>query len=187
MKTKKKKDGMDQPQIGISGFYRVNIVDPDGKVVGDSGYCKNVVTNLGLANYIAYSFASSGGSTGVGPPKYMLLGSLQSSHASSAVNVTGAFVMNTTTAGCMALIATSAHATRGNQTDATTGHKISFLATFISSNCFSTTMTLAAIGMHYTTNATSMMCGGSFTASTIGSAQNVNATYDIIFSAVGTT
>jgi len=87
----------------------------------------------------------------------------------------------------MALIATSAHATRGNQTDATTGHKISFLATFISSNCFSTTMTLAAIGMHYTTNATSMMCGGSFTASTIGSAQNVNATYDIIFSAVGTT
>ena len=187
MKTKKKKDGMDQPQIGISGFYRVNIVDPDGKVVGDSGNCKNVVTNLGLANYIAYSFASSGGSTGVGPPKYMLLGSLQSSHASSAVNVQGAFVMNTTTAGAMALIATSAHATRGNQTDATTGHKISFLATFISSNCFSTTMTLAAIGMHYTTNATSMMCGGSFTASTIGSAQNVNATYDIIFSAVGTT
>ena len=186
MKKIKKQEEVIQPQVGISGFYRVNIVDPDGTVKGDSGYCKNVVTNLGLANYIAYSFASSGGSTGVGPPKYMLLGSLQSSHSSNQVNVTGAYVMNTTTAGCMALIATSAHATRGDQTTASSGHKISFLATFVSSNCFSNTMTLAAIGLHYTTNATSMMCGGSFSSSTIGSAQNVNATYDLIFSAIGT-
>jgi hypothetical protein len=173
MKTRKKKEL--ETIMTIAGFYRVNIVDPDGTVKGDSGYKKNTISNLGLANYLAYGFASSGGSTTLGPPKFMHLGSLQSSHASSLVNVTGAFALSNA-----ASISSTGHTTRAAQSD---GHTVRFLATFISSNFATTTLTLAAIGMFHTTNATSAMCAGSFASSTIGSAQNVNATYDLVFSA----
>jgi hypothetical protein len=94
--------------IGIDGFYRINIVDPDGRVAGDSGWNHNVISNLGLANYIAYKFCSTGGS-------------------------------------------------------------------------------IASIGLLHTTNATSAMCAGSFASSTLGNAQAINCTYDIVFSATATT
>jgi hypothetical protein len=175
MKRKKKEFGA---VTTIAGFYRVNIVDPEtGEIKGDSGWRQNVISNLGLANYLAYGFASSGGSTGLSP-KYMILGSLQSSHASNLVNATGAFNF-----ASAASIATSSHATRGAQSD---GHTVRFLATFVSGSLFTTTSTIASIALIHTTNATSAMCAGSFTASTLGSAQAVNCSYDIIFSATST-
>lgn len=163
--------------MGISGFYRVKIKDPNGRVVGDSGYKKNVISNLGLANYIAYAFASSGGSTRI-TPGYMHLGSLQSSMASSLVNVTGAFNLS-----LAASIASTQHTTRASQSS---GHTVRFLATFVSNSIATDTITIAAIGLFHTTNATSAMCAGSFASSTLGSAQAINCTYDIVFSATAT-
>jgi len=163
--------------MGISGFYRVNIVDPDGRVRGDSGYKKNVISNLGLANYIAYAFASSGGSTAI-TPKYMHLGSLQSTQASSLVNVTGAFPLS-----AAASISSTQHTTRASQSS---GHTVRFLATFVSNTIATDTITIAAIGLFHTTNATSAMCAGTFASSTLGSAQAINCTYDLVFSATAT-
>ena len=177
MKTKRSKKAK-EAFVGVSGFYRVNITDPDGTVKGDSGYKKNVVSNLGVANYLAYAFASSGGSTAL-TPKYMQLGSLQSSHASSLVNVTGAFDLSVA-----ASISSTQHTTRADQTS---GHTVRFLATFVSNSLATTTRTIAAIGLFHTTNATSAMCAGSFASSTLGSAQAINCTYDIVFSATSTT
>jgi len=169
----KRKKQMENAVI-MNGFYRVAITDPDGTIRGDSGYKKNTVSNLGVANYIAYAFASSGGSTSI-MPKYMHLGSLQSSHASSLVNVTGAFNLSLAQS-----IASTGHTTRAAQTD---GHTVRFLATFVSNSIATTTITIAAIGLFHTTNATSAMCAGSFASSTMGSAQAINCTYDIVFSA----
>lgn len=176
--AKKKKNGSPEVALTISGFYRVNIVDPDGTVKGDSGYKKNVVSNLGVANYIAYAFASTSGSTAI-TPKFMHLGSLQSSHASSLVNVTGAFDLSLAQS-----ISSTQHTTRPDQSN---GHTVRFLATFVSNSIATTTRTIAAIGLFHTTNATSAMCAGSFASSTIGSAQAINCTYDIVFSATSTT
>ena len=170
-KRRKEKEAI----IGISGFYRVAITDPDGTVKGDSGYKRNTISNIGLEKYLAYGFASSSGSTTLGPPKYMILGSLQSSHASNLVNATGAWNF-----ASAASIGSSSHATRAAQTD---GHTVRFLATFVSNSLFTTTATIASIALIHTTNATSAMCAGSFTASTLGSAQAINCTYDIVFSA----
>ena len=173
-KRRKEKEAI----VGISGFYRVNITDPDGTVKGDSGYKKNVVGNLGVANYLAYAFASTGGSAAL-TPKYMHLGSLQSSHASSLVNVIGAFDLS-----LAQLIGSTQHTTRADQAS---GHTVRFLATFVSNSLATTTRTIAAIGLFHTTNATSAMCAGSFASSTLGSAQAINCTYDIVFSATSTT
>lgn len=158
--------------LGISGFYRVNIIDADGRIRGDSGWEKNTVTNLGLANYICYIMASSAGSL---RPNFMHLGSLQSSHASNATNVTGAFPLS-----CAASFQSTQHTSRAAQSD---GATVRWLATFVSNSIATTTITIAAIGLFNTTNATSAMCCGSFASSTLGSAQAINCSYDIVFSA----
>src|SRR4030042_5858118 len=54
--------------LRVAGFYRLNIVDhADGKarVVGDSGWCKNLVTNLGFQHYIIEMMGSIAGSSAV--------------------------------------------------------------------------------------------------------------------------
>jgi len=162
--------------VMMGGFYRVKVVDKDGKVSGDSGYTQNAVTNVGLSQYIAYAFASAGGSTRLTQPAYMNLGSSSyaSSSVSSATNISAGFPLSAGPA------VTVTHITRAASSD---GHTVRFTATFISSNCFTTTCTIACIGLFHTTNATSAMCVGSFASSTLGSAQNVNATYDIVFTA----
>jgi hypothetical protein len=167
------------PEIGISGFYRVNVVDPDGTVRGDSGWHKNVISNLGLANYIAYAFYSTGGSTA---PRaaYMMLGSLASSHASSLVAVTGQYNLS-----LAASIGSAAHTTRAAQSD---GHTVRFYATFVSNSLVTdSTSSIAGIGLYHTNNASSAMCAGTFAGSTLGSNQAVNCSYDIVFSATATT
>ena len=64
--------------LAIDGFYRVNIVGKDGKVVGDSGWKHNLITSAGLTGYISKLFAGSAGSSRVG---FMHLGSQQSALA----------------------------------------------------------------------------------------------------------
>ena len=182
--ARKKKNGYygdcgTAPEVGISGFYRVNIVDPDGTVKGDSGWHKNVISNLGLANYIAYSFAPTGGSTGL-VPAYMQLGSLASSHASNLVAVTGQYAT-----GSAASIGSTAHTTRAAQSD---GHTVRFYATFVSNSLVTSgTSSIAGIGLYNAVSVSSAMCAGTFAGSTLGSNQAVNCSYDIVFSATSTT
>jgi hypothetical protein len=171
------KKGSPRSGVAIDGFYRVSIQDADGRVAGDSGWHHNVMSNLGLANYIAYNFKSTGGSTGLSPG-FFILGSLQSSHASNLVNATGAFGFASAVA-----IGTIAHTVRANQAS---GHTVRFTASFSSGAISNTDITIASIGLIHATNATSAMCAGSFASSTMGNAQAINCTYDIVFSATAT-
>ena len=83
-KVTKKKGGHPQAVIGLSGMYRVNIVNPDGTIAGDSGWKKNVITNVGLSDYIMKKFISATGSL---TPAYFCLGSGNTSLATNATSL----------------------------------------------------------------------------------------------------
>lgn len=170
MKREKK-----QPKSGVAidGFYRVNIVDDKGKIKGDSGWKHNLITNAGLTTYISYLFGSSAGSARC---FYMQLGSLQSALASSASSLPGEYGKS-----LMASIASTQITTRASSTS---GDTVRMLATFVSNSIISATnQTIACIGLYQTTGASSIFCGGSFAASTLGNSQAINCTYDVVFTA----
>jgi type V secretory pathway adhesin AidA len=54
--AKKNKDG-----IKVKGMFRINI-EEDGRIVGDSGWVENQVTNLGFNQYLVMSLGSIAGS-----------------------------------------------------------------------------------------------------------------------------
>lgn len=164
-----------EPKVGlaIDGFYRVNIVDPDGTIKGDTGYKHNLITSDGLTTYISYLFGSSAGSVRCA---YMQLGSLQSSLASGASILPGEYGKS-----LMASIASTQITTRAASTN---GDTVRMLATFVSNSIISATnQTIACIGLYQTTGASSIFCGGSFAASTLGNSQAINCTYDVVFTA----
>jgi len=163
------------PSVGmkIDGFYRVNIVDPDGTIKGDSGFKHNLITSGGLTAYLSYLFAGSAGSSRIGG---MHLGSLQSALASNASSLPGEYGKSLWASLSSTQITTRAASTNGDT--------VRFLATFISNSIISTTnQTIACIGLYAATNQSSVFCGGSFASSTLGNSQAINCTYDIVFTA----
>jgi len=169
-----KKRKVPKAGMAIDGFYRVNITDPDGTVKGDTGWKHNLIPSAGLTNYITYLFAGSAGSSRVG---FMQLGSSASSLASSASILPGEYGRS-----LMASLGSSQVTTRANST---AGDTVRFLATFVSNSIVSATnQTIACIGLYAgTAAANSIMCGGSFTASTLGNSQAINCSYDLVFTA----
>lgn len=157
----KSKDG-----LNVKGFYRINITE-DGKVVGDSGWKKNQVTNLGFNQYLVMSLGSIAGS------KYI-------SHV--ALGTGGA-----PAAGDTALTGEGAIEKRSAVTAATSsGSKtVRFTATFNSTDSFVTaTKNISNIGLFNTSAQTTgtLFAGNTYTSSSCATNQNVNVTYDIIFS-----
>jgi hypothetical protein len=169
----RKKKGSPKAFMTIDGFYRVNIVDPDGTVKGDTGWKHNLIPSAGLTGYITKLFAQSSGSSVVG---YMQLGSLQSSLATDASSLPGEYGKS-----LMASLGSTQITTRASST---AGDTVRFLATFVSNSIISATnQTIACIGLYATTGTNSIMCGGSFTASTLGNSQAINASYSLVFTA----
>ena len=159
--------------LAIEGFYRVNIVGPDGKLEGDSGWKHNLITSDGLTGYISKLFAGSAGSSRCG---FMMLGSEQSALASNATILPGEYNKS-----LMASFASTQITTRAAST---AGDTVRFLATFVSNSIISATnQTIGCIGLYNITGANSIFCGGSFASSTLGNSQAINCTYDIVFTA----
>lgn len=164
-----------EPKVGlaIDGFYKVNIVNPDGRIKGDSGWKHNLIPNAGLTGYISKLFGNSSGSSLVG---FMQLGSLQSALASSGSSLPGEYGKS-----LMASLSSTQITTRASSTS---GDTVRFLATFVSNSIISATnQTIACIGLYATTAANSIFCGGSFASSTLGNSQAINCTYDVVFTA----
>jgi hypothetical protein len=172
-KVTRKKGRRETPQavIGLSGMYRVNIVNPDGTIAGDSGWKKNVITNVGLSDYIMKKFISATGSL---TPAYFALGSGNTSLATNATSLPGQIAGS----HMVALGANTASTSRGASSD---GGTVQMLATF-SSNIFAASTTIGIAGLHAVTNG-SVMCGGTFASSTVATNQAVNCTYNVIFAA----
>ena len=160
--------------LGMSGFYRVNVVDPDGRVKGDSGWKKNLIPFQGLLQYVVYRFATNAASAPV--PQYMMLGSLESTLATNSTSLYGEYTKSTH------------YAAIGATSNITTNYPSMtnrFYATFPSNWLITAAgaSTIGCIGLYCTTGASSIFCGGSFASSTLGSNQAVNCTYDIVWTA----
>lgn len=163
-RRKKVKAAIPQSGIGLHGFYRVAIVDPEGEIVGDSGYNHNLITSCGVTGYLTYNFASSAGS---GRIHYAALGS-GSLVASNATILPASFDTS------LAMTCSKTFITRAASSDGDTAR---YLATWVSGT---STALISNVGL-YSTQTGSIFCGGTYASSSVASNQAINLTYDVVF------
>lgn len=146
----------------VKGMFRVHITE-DGVLVGDSGWHRNQITNLGYLDFLCYALAASAGSSQLA---YMALGT------GSIVGAAGTSLDGEVSKRA-ALTAASSN----------TSKTIRFTATFDSSASFVTaTKNIDNIGLFASSSAGTIFAGNTFASSSCATNQIVNATYDIIFS-----
>ncbi|MCK5015648.1 MAG: hypothetical protein KAS32_01135 [Candidatus Peribacteraceae bacterium] len=151
--------------VKIHGFFRVNL-EQSGKIIGDSGWQKNQITNLGFLEYLCHTL---GGSVGSKTVSYVALGT-GTAPGAAATTLTGE-LMSSTQRKSVAYAAVAS----------TTAQ---FTATFASSASFLTAAAnISNIGLFNatTTNAT-LFAGNTYASSSCDTNQNVNVTYQIRFS-----
>lgn len=150
------------------GFFRIQVTE-DGKVVGDTGWTENQVTNLGINQYLVNWLV---GDTANGKSvSHMALGT-GGAPASDATSLTGEI---THAAGSRKAVSSSVVASRTAQ----------FTAAFNSADSWLTaSANISNIGLFNTstTAAGTIFAGNTFASSTIATNQNVQATYQIRFS-----
>lgn len=147
----------------VRGMYHVQIADPDGSIVGDSGWHENVVVNDGFLNFLVKTLGALAGSVQV---NYMALGTGTEPNATH----------NSLDGEVVKRAGVTAATTTGSKT-------VRFTATFASVDSFVTdTRTLKNIGLYYSSNQSSLFAGNTYATSTCATNQAVNCTYDVIFS-----
>lgn len=152
----KVKDG-----IKVMGRFRLQITE-DGKIMGDSGWKQNQITNLGFNTYLVMSLGSIAGSKYV---THMTLGS-GGAPAAADTSIAGEIVKRTTV---------TAASSSGSKT-------LRLTATFSSADSFVTnTQNLSNIALANTSAGGTIFAGNTYTSSSCATNQNVNATYDVIF------
>jgi hypothetical protein len=155
--------------VKVKGFYRLNIVDhaEDGttKVVGDSGWCKNLVTNLGFQHYIIEPMAAIAGSSQV---SYFALG-------------TGTAPAATDTALLNEL--GDAAACRFTMTPSVVSSKTLQMLGTLASNVITANRTINNVGVFAvsSTGLGSILCGNTYATSQLQTNQSVNVTYQLRF------
>lgn len=148
--------------LKVKGFFRLQITE-NGKVVGDSGWKKNQVTNLGFNQYLVSTLGAIAGSKQV---SHMALG-------------TG------TVPGVAATTLDGEQSVRESVTAATSSSSktVRFTATFASADSFVTaTKNISNVGLFNSSSGGTLFAGNTYASSSVATNQNVNATYDIIFS-----
>jgi hypothetical protein len=153
----------------IRGFFRLQIENPDGSVAGDTGYCENTITNDGYNDFLCKLICGASGSK-------------QITHVSVGTGTAPAAAATTLPGECVEAnkrVAITSATSASSKT-------IRFTATFASSASFiTTTQTLQNIGLFnsVTTNANAIcFAGNTYATSTCATNQNVNTTYDLVFS-----
>ena len=156
---------MSKTAIQAKGFFHLQI-EEDGKIVGDSGWQENQVTNLGFLNYLVLLLGASAGSAQIG---YVALGTGGAPNA-TALTLPGE-IMSSTERKAVTFASVSS----------TTAQ---FTATFASSDSFnSADAAISNIGLYaLTTTDDQLFAGNVYSSSTLGTNQNVNITYQIRFS-----
>ena len=160
-KTKGHSDGMK-----IQGFFRVQLTEDGKGVIGDSGWQKHQVTNLGINQYIVNWLTS-----GVGKSvTYMALGT---GGAPASTDTTLSGELTHSTSG-RAAVSSSIVASGTAQ----------FTGAFASANSFVTaTANISNIGLFNTSTTAvgTLFAGNTFASSSCATNQSVNATYQIRF------
>jgi len=151
----------------MGGFFRVNIVEEDKngkmKVVGDSGWKPNMITNLGAQHYIVELMGGVAGSIKV----------------SSARLGSGGTVASTLTALPAEIADTDNSFAVAGSVEAS--RTLRFTGSLASNVLASTTIGNVGLYAVSTTGAGSMFAGNTFASSTLATNQAVNLTYDIQF------
>lgn len=148
--------------VKVQGMFRVNITE-NGKVVGDSGWRKNQITNLGFNQYLVGSLGNISG-------KSVTHAALGTGGAPAAAD--------TTLAGEQSVRAALTVATSSSS------KTLRNTATFSSANSFVTaSKNISNIGLFNTSTAATgtLFAGNTYASSTVATNQDVNVTYDIIF------
>ena len=157
---------MNKDPVKIEGFSRVQIVNPDGKVAGDSGFVgPNQITDGGFLNYLCHLLGNSAGSRQVA---FVALGT-GGETASDATGLAGEITSSTQ---------------RNAPTYANVGSTTAqFTVTFASSESFlAGASNLSNIGLFNSSAENSMFAGNTFASSSCDTNQAVNCTYQIRFS-----
>lgn len=161
-RNSKKSDGTSSSAT-VRGFFRVNI-EQDGKIVGDSGWRENQVTNLGIQDYLVNPLMGAAGKS----VSHMALGT-GGAPASDATSLSGEI---THASDSRKTVSTSVVSSRTAQ----------FTAAFNSAASFLTqSANLSNIGLFHTstTAAGTIFAGNTFASSAVATNQSVNATYQI--------
>ena len=151
--------------IKVKGFYRLQIVE-GGKIVGDSGYKQNLVTNDGFNNFLCKLLGALSGSSQVG---YVAIGTGGAPAAT-----------DTTLAG---EIMSSTKKTAVTAASSSNSKTVRFTATYSSSNSFTTaTYNISNMGLFASTQSTAtLFAGNTYSSSKLDTNQDLNITYDIGF------
>jgi len=157
----------------IKGMFRLHI-EEDGKIVGDSGWHTNLITNLGFNEYIVKQLGTSLSGSKI---SHAALGT---GGAPSAADTTLSGEVSTNGSGSVVRAALTAATSSGSKTLRNT-------ATFSSANSFITaSANISNIGLFGvsgpTTASGTLFAGNTYTSSSVATNQSVNVTYDIIFS-----
>lgn len=166
-KTKSLKD---MPRV--RGMFRLHI-EEDGKIVGDTGWHENQITNLGFNNIVNQLGTSLTGSK-------ISHAALGTGGAPAASDTTQAGEVSTNGSGSVVRAALTAATSSSSKTLRNT-------ATFSSANSFiSASANISNVGLWQTsgpiTSSGTLMMGNTYTSSALATNQNVNLTYDLIFS-----
>jgi hypothetical protein len=167
-----KKSNGHQDSMKIKGMFRLQI-EEDGRIVGDSGWKENLITNLGFNEYLVKSLGTS--LTGV-KVSHAALGT---GGTPGAADTALSGEVSTNGSGSVVRAAVTAATSSGSKTLRNT-------ATFSSANSFITaSANISNIGLFNvsgpTTASGSLFAGNTYTSSALATNQNVNVTYDIIF------
>ncbi len=152
-------------EIKIHGFFRVNI-EKGGKIVGDSGWQKNQITNDGFLEYLCHTLGGSGGGKTVA---FVAVGTGTTPGAA-----------HTTLAGEI-MASTQRKSVTYAAVASTTAQ---FTATFASADSFLTAAAnIQNIGLfNATTVDATLFAGNTYASSSCDTNQNINVTYQIRFS-----
>lgn len=154
---------MEKDKFGLRGVFRLQIGEdgPDGKtrIVGDSGYIKNQIVNLGWQDYILASIGGVSGSKQVGR---MILGTSNAAPASNGTSLGGETTRSTSINA----------ATVGSFT-------LRFTTQWTSDLCpGACTLNNAAL-INNTASGGTILCGNTFSSSQWQTNQAVSATYEL--------
>lgn len=143
------------------GFFRVQITE-DGRVVGDTGWKQNQITNLGFNQYLVSALGAIAGSKQV---SHLALGS-GTVPGAAATSLDGEVEKRQ---------AVTAATSSSSKT-------VRFTGTFDSANSFLTaSRNLSNIGLFNSSSTGTLFAGNTYTSSAVATNNNVNCTYDIIF------
>lgn len=146
--------------IKLKNFSRVQIVNEDGSIAGDSGFVgPNQVVNLGFLQYLVMSLGSISGS------KYLTHGALGTGGAPAAADTSLAGEVGTRTALTLSSTVAGSKTLRAVCTFAAGWHTSG------------AAHTISNIGMYNTSSGGTLFCGNTYEASSCASNQAVRSNW----------